>query len=221
MSASLGISKLRAYLGSMKTDTALLVVDVQNDFCPGGALAVADGDAVVPIANRLMDKFQFTVLTQDWHPADHASFASQHPGRVPLSTIEMPYGIQVLWPDHCVQGTKGAEFHKDLTTDRAQLVVRKGFRRRIDSYSAFYENDRRTPTGLDGYFRDMGVTHLVLVGLATDYCVFYSAADAVKRGYTVTVVEDGCRGIGLDGSMAKALGDMRTMGVRLTTSDTF
>lgn len=205
----------------IQTDTALLVVDVQNDFCPGGALGVADGDAVVPIANRLMEKLPLTVLTQDWHPGDHASFASQYPGRVPFSTIEMPYGIQVLWPDHCVQGTPGAAFHKDLTIDRAQMVVRKGFRRKVDSYSAFYENDRRTPTGLDGYFQDLGVTHLVLVGLATDYCVFYSAADAVKRGYTVSVVEDGCRGIDLDGSLAKALEDMRAMGVRLTTSDKF
>jgi len=205
----------------IKTDTALLVVDVQNDFCPGGALGVDDGDAVVPIANRLMDKLPLTVLTQDWHPEDHASFASQYPGRVPYSTMEMSYGIQVLWPDHCIQGTPGADFHKDLTIDRAQMVVRKGFRRKIDSYSAFYENDRRTPTGLDGYFRDLGVTHLVLVGLATDYCVFYSADDAVKRGYTVSVVEDGCRGIDLDGSLAKALKDMEAMGVRLTTSDTF
>jgi len=205
----------------IKTDTALLVVDVQNDFCPGGALGVDDGDAVVPIANRLMDKLPLTVLTQDWHPEDHASFASQYPGRVPYSTMEMSYGIQVLWPDHCIQGTPGADFHKDLTIDRAQMVVRKGFRRKIDSYSAFYENDRRTPTGLDGYFRDLGVTHLVLVGLATDYCVFYSADDAVKRGYTVSVVEDGCRGIDLDGSLAKALKDMEAMGVLLTTSDTF
>ena len=205
----------------IKTDTALLVVDVQNDFCPGGALGVDEGDAVVPIANRLMDKLPLTVLTQDWHPEDHASFASQYPGRVPYSTMEMSYGIQVLWPDHCIQGTPGADFHKDLTIDRAQMVVRKGFRRKIDSYSAFYENDRRTPTGLDGYFRDLGVTHLVLVGLATDYCVFYSADDAVKRGYTVSVVEDGCRGIDLDGSLAKALKDMEAMGVRLTTSDTF
>lgn len=205
----------------IKTDTALLVVDVQNDFCPGGALGVDDGDAVVPIANRLMDKLPLTVLTQDWHPDDHASFASQYPGRVPYSTMEMSYGIQVLWPDHCVQGTPGADFHKDLTIERAQMVVRKGFRRKVDSYSAFYENDRRTPTGLDGYFRDLGVTHLVLVGLATDYCVFYSADDAVKRGYTVSVVEDGCRGIDLDGSLAKALKDMEAMGVRLTTSDTF
>ena len=205
----------------IKTDTALLVVDVQNDFCPGGALGVDDGDAVVPIANRLMDKLPLTVLTQDWHPDDHASFASQYPGRVPYSTMEISYGIQVLWPDHCVQGTPGADFHKDLTIERAQMVVRKGFRRKVDSYSAFYENDRRTPTGLDGYFRDLGVTHLVLVGLATDYCVFYSADDAVKRGYTVSVVEDGCRGIDLDGSLAKALKDMEAMGVRLTTSDTF
>jgi len=205
----------------IKTDTALLVVDVQNDFCPGGALGVDDGDAVVPIANRLMDKLPLTVLTQDWHPDDHASFASQYRGRVPYSTMEMSYGIQVLWPDHCVQGTPGADFHKDLIIERAQMVVRKGFRRKVDSYSAFYENDRRTPTGLDGYFRDLGVTHLVLVGLATDYCVFYSADDAVKWGYTVSVVEDGCRGIDLDGSLAKALKDMEAMGVRLTTSDTF
>ncbi len=205
----------------IQTDTALLVVDVQNDFCPGGALGVTDGDAVVPVANRLMEKLPLTVLTQDWHPGNHASFASQYPGRVPFSTIEMPYGIQVLWSDHCVQGSQGAAFHKDLTIDRAQMVVRKGFRRKVDSYSAFYENDRRTPTGLDGYFRDLGVTHLVIVGLATDYCVLYSAADAVKRDYTVSVVEDGCRGIDLDGSMAKALEDMRAMGVRLTTSDKF
>lgn len=201
------------------TDTALLVVDVQNDFCPGGALAVAEGDAVVPVANALIARFPLSILTQDWHPADHASFASQHEGKAPFSTTEMTYGTQVLWPDHCVQGSKGAEFHKDLDTCRAHMIVRKGFRREIDSYSAMFENDHETPTGLDGYLRDLDIRNLVMVGLATDYCVYYSAMDAVRRGYAVTVAEDGCRGIDLDGSLEKALAHMRDLGVTLTTSN--
>lgn len=205
----------------MKTgpSTALIVVDIQNDFCPGGALAVADGDAVVPLANRLMGRFETVVLTQDWHPADHSSFAANNPGKEPFSMIEMPYGPQVLWPTHCVQGTEGAAFHADLETDRASLIVRKGFHSRIDSYSAFLENDHRTPTGLSGALRDRGIANLVIIGLATDFCVRYSAVDAVKLGFGVTVVEDGCRAIDLDGSLDAAKAEMRETGVTLTTSD--
>jgi len=205
----------------MKTGprTALIVVDIQNDFCPGGALAVADGDAVVPIANRLMTQFDHVVLTQDWHPADHASFAANNPGGEPFSMIEMPYGPQVLWPTHCVQGTPGAAFHADLETDRASLIVRKGFHSRIDSYSAFLENDHKTSTGLAGALRDRGIEEIVLVGLATDFCVHYSAIDAVSLGFGVTVVEDGCRAIDLDGSLAAAKAEMAERGVTLITSD--
>ncbi len=191
---------------------ALIVIDVQNDFCPGGALAVAGGDAIVPGINRLFDDFAVTVLTQDWHPADHSSFASQHPGMAPYQSVEMPYGTQVLWPDHCVQGSAGAGFHGDLRTD-AHLILRKGFRRDIDSYSAFFENDRSTATGLDGYLRDRGVTALSLVGLATDFCVAYSALDAAKLGYKVTLISHLCRGIDLDGSLADALDTMADAGV--------
>ena len=195
---------------------ALIVIDVQMDFCPGGALAVADGDAVVAPINALMARFGTVVLTQDWHPAEHASFASQHAGRAPFDVIEMPYGPQVLWPDHCVQGSAGAAFHPDLQTDRAQMIVRKGFRAGIDSYSAFFENDRATPTGLDGYLRTRGVERLTLAGLATDFCVHYSAVDAAKLGYDVTVREGACRAIDLDGSLAAAREAMRTAGVRLS-----
>lgn len=204
----------------MKTgpSTALIVVDIQNDFCPGGALAVADGDAVVPLANRLMGEFETVVLTQDWHPADHASFAANNPGGEPFSMIEMPYGPQVLWPTHCVQGTPGAAFHDDLETDGATLIVRKGFHSHIDSYSAFLENDHKTSIGLAGALRDRGIAELVIIGLATDFCVHYSAIDAVALGFGVTVLEDGCRAIDLDGSLAAAKTEMRERGVTLTTS---
>jgi nicotinamidase/pyrazinamidase len=194
---------------------ALLVIDVQVDFCPGGALAVADGDAVVPVVNALLPRFAVKVFTQDWHPPLHASFAANHPGAEPFSVVEMPYGLQVLWPVHCVQGTHGAAFHPGLNTDAADMIIRKGFRAGIDSYSAFFENDRATPTGLEGYLRTRGVSHVVLVGLATDYCVNYSALDAVRLGFGVTVVQDGCRAIDLNGSLADARTAMRDAGVDL------
>jgi nicotinamidase/pyrazinamidase len=194
-------------------DDVLLVIDVQNDFCPGGALAVTDGDAVVPVINALAQRFAHVVLTQDWHPAGHSSFATSHPGAGPFQTITMPYGPQTLWPDHCVQGTAGAAFHPQLLTDRAELIIRKGFRREIDSYSAFYENDRRTPTGLAGYLRERGVTRIFLVGLATDYCVHYSAVDARRLGFEALVIESGCRAIDLAGSLAAAWANMEEAGV--------
>ncbi|MGV8953465.1 MAG: bifunctional nicotinamidase/pyrazinamidase [Cypionkella sp.] len=183
---------------------ALIVIDVQNDFCPDGALAVADGAAIIPQINALMGEFQCVVLTQDWHPADHTSFAANHPGAEPYSMIEMPYGPQVLWPVHCVQGSAGAEFHPDLRTDPAQMIIRKGFRSAIDSYSAFFENDHETPTGLEGYLRTRGISRLVLVGLATDFCVAYSAVDAARLGFDVTLLASACRAIDLNGSLAMA-----------------
>ncbi len=194
---------------------ALIVIDVQNDFCPGGALAVAGGDEIVTQINSLMADFPTVVMTQDWHPADHASFAANHAGAAPFSLIEMPYGPQVLWPNHCVQGTPGAAFHAALRTDPAQLIVRKGFRAGIDSYSGFFENDRTTATGLEGYLRNRGVTAITLVGLATDYCVAYSALDAVRLGFRATVLEKACRAIDLDGSLAEAKAKMRAAGVAL------
>ena len=194
---------------------ALIVIDVQNDFCPAGALAVADGDAIIPRINALMDDFATVVLTQDWHPADHASFAANRAGAAPCSLVEMPYGPQVLWPTHCVIGSTGAAFHPMLRTDPAQLVIRKGFRPEIDSYSAFFENDHRTPTGLDGYLRSRGVTSVTLVGLATDYCVAYSALDAAKLGFSATVLMDACRAIDLNGSLSEATAKMRAAGVTL------
>lgn len=194
---------------------ALIVIDVQNDFCPGGTLAVAGGDEIVPAVNRLMAEFPVRVLTQDWHPANHSSFAANHPGAAPFSLIEMPYGPQVLWPVHCVQGTDGAAFHPALTTDPADLVIRKGFRPEVDSYSAFFENDHVTPTGLEGYLRTRGVTDLTLVGLATDFCVAYSAIDAARLGFSVTVLENVCRAIDLNGSLDRARSDMRAAGVTL------
>ncbi len=194
---------------------ALIVIDVQNDFCPLGALAVADGDAIIPRINALMDDFATVVLTQDWHPADHASFAANHAGAAPFSLTEMPYGPQVLWPTHCVIGSTGAAFHPMLRTDPAQLVIRKGFRPEIDSYSAFFENDHRTSTGLDGYLRARGVTSVTLVGLATDYCVAYSALDAAKLGFSATVLMDACRAIDLNGSLAEATAKMHAAGVTL------
>ncbi|MFN4192134.1 MAG: bifunctional nicotinamidase/pyrazinamidase [Tabrizicola sp.] len=194
---------------------ALIVIDVQNDFCPGGALAVAGGDQIISRINGLMDEYTTVVLTQDWHPATHASFAANHPGAAPFSLTTMPYGPQVLWPTHCVIGTEGAAFHPDLRTDAAQLVIRKGFRPQIDSYSAFFENDRITATGLEGYLKTRGVTSVTLVGLATDYCVAYSALDAARLGFRVTVLEGATRAIDLNGSLAEARDKMGAAGVAL------
>ena len=197
------------------TETALIVIDLQNDFCPGGALAVAGGDAIVPGVNALMQRFETIALTQDWHPVDHSSFASQHADAAPFQMTNMPYGPQVLWPDHCVQGSHGAAFHPDLHTDLAQLIIRKGFRRGVDSYSAFFENDHTTPTGLEGYLRSRQVTHVHMVGLATDFCVQFSALDAARSGFGVTVQLELCRGIDMDGSLAAARDAMRAAGVAL------
>ncbi|HEY4775081.1 MAG TPA: bifunctional nicotinamidase/pyrazinamidase [Xanthobacteraceae bacterium] len=180
----------------------LLVVDVQNDFCPGGSLPVPRGEEVVPLINRLARRFEHVILTQDWHPPGHQSFASTHPGKKPFDTIEVSYGAQVLWPDHCVQGTPGADFHRDLRIPHAELVLRKGYHRDIDSYSAFYENDRTTHTGLAGYLRERGLARIVVAGLAFDFCVRYSSEDARREGFEVFVIEDACRGIDVDGSMA-------------------
>jgi eukaryotic-like serine/threonine-protein kinase len=191
----------------------LLVVDIQNDFCPGGALAVPEGDAVVPVINRLARRFAHVILTQDWHGEDHLSFASSHPGRKPLEKIEFTYGTQILWPDHCVQGTRGAEFHPELSIPHAELIIRKGYHREIDSYSAFFENDRRTPTGLAGYLRERGLTRIFLVGLATDFCVAYSALDASRLGFEVTVIEEACRGIDVEGSLEDAWRHMEEAGI--------
>ena len=195
-------------------DDVLLIIDVQNDFCPGGALAVADGDAVAPVVNRLAEKFDHVVLTQDWHPAGHSSFATSHPGSAPFASISMPYGQQTLWPDHCIQGSAGAAFHPKLETTRAELVIRKGFRPEIDSYSAFYENDRKTPTGLSGYLRERGLRRIFMAGLATDYCVHYSAVDARRLGFDTVLVEAGCRAIDLAGSLAAAWAAMGDAGVQ-------
>lgn len=194
---------------------ALLVIDVQNDFCPGGALAVPGGDEIVPKINALMTDFKEIILTQDWHPAGHSSFASEYPGKAPFETVEMEYGTQVLWPDHCVQGSHGGAFHPGLDTAPAHLIIRKGMSLKIDSYSAFFENDRATHTGLDGYLQTRGVTELVMVGLATDFCVQFSALDAAKLGYRVIVRRDLCRAIDLDGSRAQAEAAMRAAGVTL------
>jgi nicotinamidase/pyrazinamidase len=193
----------------------LLVVDVQNDFCPGGTLAVPEGDEIVPAVNRLARAFAHVALTQDWHPPGHSSFASAHPGTEPFTTVEMPYGTQILWPDHCVQGTQGAAFHPRLDIPHAELIVRKGFHQPIDSYSAFQENDRKTPTGLASYLRERGFERVTLCGLATDFCVLYSALDARAAGFAATVVLDACRGLDVGGSLARALNDMRNDGVSL------
>lgn len=197
------------------TTHAFVAVDVQNDFCPGGALAVADGDAVVARINALMDDFAAVILTQDWHPPAHGSFASSHPGAAPYSRMQMPYGPQVLWPDHCVIGSAGAAFHPGLRADRADLILRKGMNPAIDSYSAFFENDRQTATGLEGYLRTRGIAALTLAGLATDFCVTYSALDAARLGFAATVRLDASRAIDLDGSLADAIAQMRAAGVVL------
>jgi nicotinamidase/pyrazinamidase len=195
----------------------LLLIDVQNDFCPGGALAVAGGDEIVPVVNRLVPRFAHVALTQDWHPPGHRSFASAHAGCAPYDSVTFPYGDQTLWPDHCVQGTPGAEVHPGLDAIRAELVIRKGFRPGIDSYSAFFENDRSTPTGLAGYLRERGFTRVVLCGLATDFCVAYSAIDARRLGFGTTVLLDACRAIDLGGSLERALRAMREAGVVLAS----
>jgi nicotinamidase/pyrazinamidase len=194
---------------------ALLVIDVQNDFCPGGALAVNEGDLIVSAVNALIMEFEHVLLTQDWHPAGHSSFASSHPGMSPFEAIEMPYGSQTLWPDHCVQGSQGAEFHPGLEWTKAELVIRKGFRPNIDSYSAFFENDHKTSTGLGGYLKERGIDDVTLCGLATDYCVAYSALDAASLGLKTTVKLDACRGIDLGGSVATMTTRMREAGVTI------
>ena len=194
---------------------ALIVIDVQNDFCPGGALAVAGGDEIVSGINTAMAKAAAVVLTQDWHPAGHSSFASSHQGKSPLEMIDMPYGPQVLWPDHCIQGSNGAAFHPQLETDHADMIIRKGYNSAIDSYSAFFENDHSTPTGLHGYLQTRGISSLTMVGLATDFCVNYSAVDAAKLGYDVTVDMALCRAIDFDGSLDAAKQGMQAVGVTL------
>ena len=205
----------------MNDATALLIVDAQYGFMPGGGLPVAGGDAIVPVINRIAPHFANVVLTQDWHPADHVSFAANHPGRQPFETIPLPYGEQVLWPVHCVQGTRDAALHDGLQVDHAQLIVRKGFRRDVDSYSAFTEADRRTTTGLAAWLHARGITQLTLCGLATDYCVAWSALDARAAGFEVTVVEDACRAIDLNASLARAWADMAGAGVRRALSSQF
>lgn len=195
---------------------ALIVIDVQNDFCPGGALEVPQGDDIIERINDLMADVDAVILTQDWHPARHSSFASSHAGKGPYEMIEMPYGPQVLWPDHCVQGTTGGQFHADLSDTAADLIIRKGYNPDIDSYSAFFENDHTTPTGLDGYLRSRGITDVVIVGLALDFCVNYSAVDAAKLGFNVEVRQDLCRAIDLNGSLAAAIDGMVAAGVTLT-----
>lgn len=200
--------------------TALIVVDVQNDFCTGGSLAVPKGEEVVPVVNALGQRFQNIVLTQDWHPAGHSSFATSHAGKKPFEVVQMPYGPQVLWPDHCIQGTAGAAFHEGLRLNHAQTIVRKGYRREVDSYSGFVEADRRTPTGLAGYLKERGVTRVVCVGLATDFCVGWTALDARRAGLETFVVEEACRAIDLNGSLAKAWADMAAAGVhRIKAAD--
>ena len=197
----------------------LIVVDVQNDFSPGGSLPVPHGDEVVPTVNELGQRFRHVVLTQDWHPPEHRSFASTHPGRHAFQSIELAYGPQVLWPDHCVQGTAGAEFQAGLQIPRAELILRKGYRRDIDSYSAFYENDHTTPTGLAGYLRERGLTRVFLAGLAFDFCVRFSAADARRVGFEVVVIEDACRGIDMNGSVAATRQALQSLGISCTTTE--
>ena len=203
----------------IRDEDVLLVIDVQNDFCPGGRLAVQQGDEIVPLVNCIARRFSHVVLTQDWHPAGHKSFASTHAGKQPYEMISLHYGPQVLWPDHCIQGTVGADFHKGLQIPHAELVLRKGFRHEIDSYSAFYENDHRTPTGLAGYLRERGLKRLLLAGLAFDFCVRYSAEDARREGFAVVVIEDACRGIDIEGSVTQTRQSFARSGIDVTTAD--
>ena len=203
----------------MNAACCLIVVDVQNDFCPGGALAVPKGDEVVPVINRLAARFDNVVLTQDWHPRGHASFATSHPGKKPFETIDLPYGKQVLWPEHCVQGTPGAALHARLDVTKAQLVIRKGFHRDVDSYSGFVEADRKTTTGLAGYLKERDLTSLFVCGLATDFCVAWTALDGRKLGFEVSVIEDACRAIDLEGSLARAWTDMHAAEVKRASSE--
>lgn len=197
---------------------ALLVVDIQNDFCPGGSLAVPEGDEIIPLINDLAAEFDHVVLTQDWHPPGHSSFASSHEGKEPYDTVEMPYGEQILWPEHCVQGSEGAEFHPKLDVDKAELIIRKGFRPEIDSYSAFFENDHETRTGLTGYLRERGIDRLYIAGLATDFCVHWSAVDGRKQGFEIFVIEDASRGIDTNGSLAEAIKRIRESGSQIVTA---
>lgn len=198
---------------------ALLVVDIQNDFCPGGSLAVPNGDAIVPTVNKLVNVFDAVIQTQDWHPAGHSSFASSHPEKDPYDTVEIEYGTQVLWPDHCVQGSMGAEFHPELNTLKTQVIIRKGFRKSIDSYSTFFENDQETTTGLTGYLNQRGITDLYTVGLATDFCVKWSILDGIDEGFNMHIVKDAVKGIDLDGSLDAAWNEMKEKGVDVVTSE--
>ncbi len=202
----------------MQKHAALLVIDVQPDFCPGGALAVPDGDAIIPLINRLAPRFETVILTQDWHPADHISFAASHPGKQPFEMIELPYGPQVLWPSHCVMGTPGAALHPALDIPHARMILRKGGNRLVDSYSAFLEADRASKTGLDGYLRSLGITDLYLCGLATDFCVAWSAEDARAFGFNATIIEDACRAIDLNGSLGAAWARLAAAGVARISS---
>jgi len=199
---------------------ALLIIDVQNDFCEGGALAVPDGASIIPLINSLIPKFDAVIQSQDWHPDGHHSFASTHNGKTPYDTVKMDYGTQVLWPEHCVQGTSGAEFHKNLNTTKTEVCIRKGFRKKIDSYSTFYENDQKTHTGLAGYLRERGITDLYVTGLATDFCVKWSVLDGIKENFNVFVIEDAVKGINIDGSVEQAWKEMKDDGAVVLTSDT-
>ena len=205
-------------MDNFQEDTALILIDIQNDFCPRGALAVNKGDEIVKIANKLQKNFKITIITQDWHPHTHKSFASNHEGKTPFSVTEMSYGQQVLWPDHCIQGSQGAELHSDLITDNSDLIIRKGFRPEIDSYSAFFENDHLTPTGLEGYLKTRKIKSIYMCGLALDFCVYFSAIDGTKLGFNVFVIEDACRAIDLDGSLDIAMNEMKASGVHLVSS---
>lgn len=198
---------------------ALLIVDLQNDFCEGGALEVPGGSEIVPAVNNLLEDFDAVIQTQDWHPEGHSSFASSHHGKEPYDTVEMDYGTQVLWPDHCVQGSAGAEFHPDLVTQKSQVIIRKGFRTSIDSYSTFYENDHKTKTGLAGYLNARGITDLYTVGLAADFCVKWSVLDGIKEGFTMHIVKDAVKGIDLDGSLDQAWKEMKKAGVNIVSSE--
>jgi nicotinamidase/pyrazinamidase len=198
---------------------ALLIIDVQNDFCPGGALAVPEGDLVVPIINEMINSFNHVIQTQDWHPEEHHSFASSHDGKDPYDTIQADYGEQILWPDHCIQGTNGAEFHPRLNTHKSEVIIRKGFRPEIDSYSTFFENDHETKTGLTGYLNERGITDLFVCGLATDFCVKWSVLDGIKEGFTIHIIKDAVKGIDIDGSVDAAWDEMKRAGAIILSSE--